>query len=283
LAAIELDPDFARAFSLLARIYGFIGEEAPTLEYAHKALELDPDLGSAYAWISLMYSRTGRFEEALEFAEQAYQRSPSDPEVLGRYGNRLVARGHDEQAIGVLERAIELDPANYLAYSNLSWARWYAGDRDRGVVAMRRALELTPDIFNIHRSLGMMEAALGNRAEGVAQVQLAERLNSNPQPSVLTAYGYRVVGLHDDAARVARAWAETLEELPQGDLLFVLYHLVLVDEEQALDALVRLIENPPGSTVPTMWVMNNAFDDPTLEKPEFAALRAELRAKIGRN
>ncbi len=268
---------------MLARIYGFIGEEALTLEYAHKALELDPDLGSAYAWISLMYSRTGRSEEALQYIEQAFQRSPTDLTVLSRYGQTLAASGRGEQGISVLERVIELDSANYLAYSNLSWARWYAGDRDTGIVAMRRALELTPDRFNIHRSLGMMEAALGNRAEGVAQVQLAERLNSNLQPSVLTAYGYRVVGLHDDATRVARAWAETLEELPQGDLLFVLYHLVLDEEEQALDAFVQLIENPPGPTVPTMWVMNNAFDDPTLEKPEFAVLRAELRAKIGWN
>ncbi len=117
----------------------------------------------------------------------------------------------------------------------------------------------------------------------MAQVQLAERLNSNPQPSLLTAYGYRVVGLHDDATRVTRAWAETVEVSSQAGTPPFFYHLMLDDEEQALDALVRLIENPPGSTVPTLWVMNNAFDDPTLEKPEFAALRAELRAKIGRN
>ena len=73
------------------------------------------------------------------------------------------------------------------------------------IVAMRRAAELSPQVTGIHRALGMMEAALGNRAEGVAQVQLAERLNSNPQPSLLTAYGYRVVGLHDDATRVAKS------------------------------------------------------------------------------
>ncbi len=90
-----------------------------------------------------------------------------------------------------------------------------------------------------------------------------------------------MVGLHDDAARVARAWAESVEEFPPGFLSFY-YHLVLDEEQQALDALAQLVENPVLSP-PSYWLMANAFDDPTLEKPEFAALRAELRAKVGWN
>jgi len=283
MAAIDLDPDFALAYVRLALIYATAREETLSLQYTEKALELDPDSGLAYRAISVLYSRTGRFEEAMEFAEQALQRSPSNSDVLGNYGNALVATGHEEQAIGVLERAIELDPANGELYFNLSWARWHAGDRDRGVVAMRRALELTPDIFNIHRSLGMMEATLGNRAEGAARVRLQEQLSANSPLNPVSAYSYRVVGLHDDAARIARAWAETLEELPQGDLMSVLYHLVLDEEEQALDAFVQLLDGSPLSGGPFTWVMTNAFDDPILDKPEFEALRAEYRAKVGWN
>ena len=148
---------------------------------------------------------------------------------------------------------------------------------------MRRSAELNPDIFNIHRPLGMMEATLGNTAEGAARVQLQEQLNANFPLNPVAAYSYRVVGLHDDAARVARAWAETLEELPQGELMSVLYHLVLDEEEQALDAFVQLLDGSPLSGGPFNWVMTNAFDDPILDKPEFEALRAEYRAKVGWN
>ena len=89
-----------------------------------------------------------------------------------------------------------------------------------------------------------------------------------------------MVGLHEDAVRVARASAD--EEFPAG-ILSVLYYLVLDEEEQALAALLQLIENPTFAGGPIIWVMTNALDDPTLEKAEFQELRAELRAKVGWN
>ena len=65
---------------------------------------------------------------------------------------------------------------------------------------MRRSVELDPESLLTHRALGMMEAALGNRDEAAAHVRLAERLDPNRQRSnVITAYAYRVAGLHDDA------------------------------------------------------------------------------------
>jgi len=278
LNAIDLDPNFALAYAYLARVYAIIREETLTLEYAEKALELDPDSGLAYAAISFMNYRAGRFEEALEFSEQAVQRSPADSFVLDRYADDSLATGHVEQANRVLERAIELDPVNAELYSDLGWTRWHSGDRVGGIVAMRRAVELNPESSGPQRALGMMEATLGNIAEGVAQVQLAERLAATP--SIHTAYSYRVVGLHEDAARVARASAD--EEFPAG-ILSVLYHLVLNEEEQALAALVQLTESSSFSAGPFIWVMTNALDDPTLEKPEFQALRAALREQVGWN
>ncbi len=174
---------------------------------------------------------------------------------------------------------MELDPASATTYFIIGWARWDAGDRDGGLVAMRRSVELDPESLLTHRGLGMMEATLGNRAEGVTHVRLAERLDPNRQRSnVITAYAYRVAGLHDDAARVARAWAAMFEELPRRPTS-VLYHLVFDEEEQALDALALLLEIPTALSPP----VTNAYDDPILDKPEFAALRAELRAKIGWN
>ncbi len=190
-----------------------------------------------------------------------------------------MAAGQPEQGIGDLERAAQLEPDRAGTYRDLGWARWLAGDRDDAVVAMRRYVELNPENPGPRRGLGMMEAALGKRAEGVAQVQLADRLTASPTP--VLAYGYRVVGLHDDAARVARAWAESVEELPPGFLAFY-YHLVLDEEQQALDALAQLVENPTVTT-PSYWVMTNAFDDQMMDKPEFQAMRAELRANVGWN
>ncbi len=43
-----------------------------------------------------------------------------------------------------------------------------------------------------------------------------------------------------------------------------------------------MVENPLA-TRGYVIVMTNAFDDPTLEKPEFEALRAELREKLDWN
>jgi len=282
LAAIELDPDFALAYDRLASLYALIGEEALTLEYAHNALELDPELGSAYGSISFMYYRIGRFQEMLKPSEQGFRLSPADNFALFWYATSLVPAGRTEESLRVLDRVIELNPASALSFLNVSLIRWLAGDRDGGLVAMRRSVELDPGFFTSQRFLGMMEATLGNRAEGVARVRLAERLDPTPQSLPNLANSFRVVGLHDDAIRVARTWVAPDEGFPQEILVFN-YHLVLDEEEQALDALVRLIENPGIVGAPTTFAMTNAFDDPTLEKPEFQALRAELRAKLGWN
>ncbi len=280
LDAIDLDSDFGLAYVELALLYATMFEEVLTLEYAHKALEVDPALGSAYGAMAYMYSHTGRFDEAVEVSEQGLQRSPANPSVLLWYGISLVSAGQAEEGLRVLDRVLELDPASGLTFFVVGWSRWNAGDRDGALVAMRRAVELDPETFTGHRALSMMEATLGNRAEAEAQVRLAERLAANPE--LMTAYAYRLVGLHDDAVRVAEAWAETNEEFSPEFLSFY-YHLVLDEEQQALDALVRLIENPGVLGNPTVVAMTNAFDDPTLEKPEFAALRAEFGAKVGWN
>ncbi len=282
LAAIEIDQEFALAFSWLAVLYAMTNEEAPTLEYANKALGLDPDVAYAYGAMATMYYRTGRFDKALEVSEQGVQLSPNEPIILTRYAQALVPAGRVNESLRILDRVLELVPADPTTYFFVGMIRWDAGDHDGGLVAMKRSVELDPEVFSRHRSLGMMEATLGNRAEAAAHIRLAERLDPSPQPNANTAYGYRVVGLHDDAARVARAWAETVEELPQGTMS-VLYHLALDEEEQALHALAQVIENPPSAGRTEIIVMTNAFDDPTLDKPEFEALRAELRAKVGWN
>ncbi len=190
--------------------------------------------------------------------------------------------GRVDESFPILDRVIELDPADPTTYFFVGMIRWDAGDHDGGLVAMRRSVELDPGTFREHRVLSLMEATLGNMAEAVAHVQLAERLDPSPQPTANTAYAYRLAGLNDDATRVARAWAETVEELPQG-MMSVLYHLALDEEEQALHALAQVIENPPSAGRTEIIVMTNAFDDPTLDKPEFEALRAEYRAKVGWN
>ncbi len=286
LTAIDLDPDFALAYNSLARLYASLGEEALTLEYARKALELDPELGSAYAAMASMYRTTGRFDEALEVSEQGVLRSPSDPVVLGGYAASLVAAGRGEESLRVLDRVIELDPAGAVNFFSVSFSRWLAGDRDGGLVAMRRSVELRSARYP-RMILGMMEFTLGNRAEGVTQVQLALPLTSDDLLLLpVHAYSYRVVGLPDDAVRIARTWVASDEEFRPEDQFLIqslYYHLVLDEEEQALDALVRLIENPGVIAPPTRLAMTNMFDDPTLEKPEFAALLAELRAKVGWN
>ncbi len=59
---------------------------------------------------------------------------------------------------------------------------------------------------------------------------------------------------------------------------------MLDEEEQALLALAQLIENVRFRLGRReTFLMTNAFDDPILDEPEFAALRAELRAEVGWN
>jgi tetratricopeptide (TPR) repeat protein len=76
---IDLDPNFALAFWILARAYRFNGQYAESVLAAQKALEIDPDRIELLIELAASYRSDGRFAEADKAIDEWKK------QVAGRY------------------------------------------------------------------------------------------------------------------------------------------------------------------------------------------------------
>jgi len=118
--ALELDPNFSLAYSMLADICHWelmhftrdnsdeILEEMLTL--AKKAAELDPQNPAAVLMISSYYFFTGNFSQAAKYAEKSLELNPSSPDAYGRAAGAMIHVGEYEKPEEYLRKSVEINP-----------------------------------------------------------------------------------------------------------------------------------------------------------------------------
>ena len=119
--AIALDPNYALAHALLAKIHGGLiwfwdrSEQRmrAAREAAERAMALNPDLPESRAALADYYYRVENdYERAIRELEAAHEISPSNAEVLGDMAVTHRRLGHWQQAVEHYAEAHSLDPAN---------------------------------------------------------------------------------------------------------------------------------------------------------------------------
>ena len=118
--AIALDPNYARAYVLLAWTYFHEAEFGWTktpgksyekaVELAKKALSLNEQSPRAYMVLANVYAKTGQFEKAAAAQKKALSFDPADSLVNAFSGNALFSAGKFKEAIPFFEKAIRIDP-----------------------------------------------------------------------------------------------------------------------------------------------------------------------------
>ena len=176
-SAIELDPKFAQAYSLLAWahtrnvINSWSDSPAKSLEQAYgaaqKAIGLDDQLAQAYFVMSLVYRAQ---KDHVKAAREA-------------------------------EKAIELDPGYADAYVLLASLLYYSGGAKEGLKLIQKAKQLNPNYpSNYPFHLGQAHFLLHQYEDAVAAFQSAIGTNPTSERSrVWLAATYGQAGLIDDA------------------------------------------------------------------------------------
>jgi tetratricopeptide (TPR) repeat protein len=121
--AIELDPTFAMAHTLLSAVYANTGQSALASESARRAFELRDRVSDRERFfISWRYYRDGTqaWDKALELAKTWTATYPREAFAFNALGNALIRLGYFEQSIQPLREAIRLDPRFVPSYSNLA-------------------------------------------------------------------------------------------------------------------------------------------------------------------
>ena len=120
--AVELDPNYARAYAGLANCATWLktyhGADISVdeiLALTDKALEIDPNLADAYVARGVAFGTGDRREDEASAFEQALVLDPNSYEAHYQFAEHLTTIGNIEQAAEHYMRATEIQPDDYQA------------------------------------------------------------------------------------------------------------------------------------------------------------------------
>jgi adenylate cyclase len=192
--AIELDPKFSDAYSLLGYIYWFAvwshWSENPqadlgrSAELAHKTLALDDSNSDALGLLSHVDWLQRRFDQAVTDARRAVAISPNDAGGYLALSTAYTSAVKPEEALRAAEQAMRLDPASRDYYANMVGIAYdEMGRYQEAVPVLKRNLASYPNQLDAHLSLIVAYAELGRDQD--ARAEAAEVLRISPQFTLL--------------------------------------------------------------------------------------------------
>jgi serine/threonine protein kinase/Flp pilus assembly protein TadD len=185
--AIEIDPDYARAYAGVAdscsMLYMYFDAREFNIRQAdiasQKALDLEPELAEAHLARGIAVSLSKRFDEAEKEFETAMKLDPKLFEAPYFYGRARVSQGRYGEAAKLLERASSLRPEDFQSPQFLALAYHAQGMHNEGELAQRRALKLIEQRLELNpddaRALNLGAATLAALGDKERSMQFAER------------------------------------------------------------------------------------------------------------
>jgi len=249
--AVELDPNYARAYAGMATcdrfLYTHYRVNVPIdtlLATTEKALSLDDTLAEAHASRGLALSAAQRYEEGKAEFEKAIALDANSFEAHYFYARTMVAQGNLALAARLFERASEINPDDYQPPCLL---------------------------IAIYRSLGRFEDSKGVARTGskLAERELALH-PEDPRPAHLGAAALIELGETDRARDwIARALAiDPDDSLTQFNV--ACSYCNLGDLDSALDTLEHAV--PRWGPELVNWAKHDSDFDPLRNNPRFQKL-----------
>jgi TolB-like protein/Flp pilus assembly protein TadD len=283
--AIELDPDFGRAYARLAVTWVYYGnfQLAPASDayaqverLAQKAIELDGELWEAY-WALGWADLAGRY--AWQSAENNFRKTielaPGEWAGYHSLGYVLGAVGRIDEALEAARIAIEVDPLGYLSRHGLEVLL----TRQRNYTAVIEVLEEQAEIHGwnpfLQAGTAWLLARVGKEVE--AQVLLAEIESltaAEPSVQITMALTYVVLGEQQRALAIVERWESHAQNTSEYNIAGALagVYAELENKDRAMHWLARSRKEH------SMWMLfldDEAFDC-LRDDPRFVALVREL-------
>lgn len=130
--AVELDPEYAEAWSGLGLVYGVLflytgameqaESVARSVEMAKRAIELDPSIGETYALLAFGAEVDEQMSESYDYHQRAMELSPNDATLLTWYSEFISNMGYAQEALERAKRAYALDPLSPIVVIDLAYA-----------------------------------------------------------------------------------------------------------------------------------------------------------------
>jgi TolB-like protein/Flp pilus assembly protein TadD len=212
--AIELDPEFSRAYSGICeahlRLYE-IGNDTADFQQARaaceRAIELDAGRNSEpYLAMGTLYRFRGQGwgELAEQMLEQAVRIAPTSPDGYIELGELRLMQKRMDEAEGYFLRAIDLKRNYWKAHTALAGFH-YSNERYRQAVdGYEIATRLAPDVASAHAGKGAAYTMLGEFDQARAAYDRSLELKPSRQAYTNIGLSYYYAGKFADAAEMQR-------------------------------------------------------------------------------
>ena len=171
-AAVDIDPDFARARADLSSMYSDLaGFEGPAvadsaLAIAEEAAQLAPEMGDGQGALCYALDNLGRHEEALVACGRAVEMAPNSSDAAWNLGGVLASVGRLDEALPWYEKAAQSAPELPGLLGNIALMWQGMGDFARAEAWAAERRRQDPDdvlsehvFFNIYWDSGDLDSA----------------------------------------------------------------------------------------------------------------------------
>lgn len=274
--AIQLDPNFALAYSGLAETYAVgpawgvasskeLGPKA--IDAATKALELDETLAPAHAAIGQVRFN-GQFDpvEAGKEFQRAISLDPNYATARQWYGTVLATTGQLEQASTQARKGMELDPLSPQIRNDYAFGLILRGQYDEALKQLHKTIEIDPNHCTTYLYLGQLYRAQGKLKESMEEFQKPEvQQCAGFQGKAELGYTLAVAGKREEAEKIVRDLQEQSQHRYISSDYIAQVYVGLGDKDQALFWLEK------GYKEGSLWLFNMAIYLPLLRSdPKFA-------------
>lgn len=213
--AIELDPNYARAYAELGILFAVRFENDWTvlrdadkekaLYYAEKSVELDPDHWLAHYSLGRLQSIVASLEDAEKHLRHAMSLQPENEDVRAYYGIVRNFQGYADDAVAILKPAIASHPKPpYWYYLGLGNALFNAGELEPAAEALNKCLEIAKDSPYCLRYLIAVYGELGQTDKAKTASQSYQSMGF--EPSIGSIVEPMIFHTAEDRARLESAF-----------------------------------------------------------------------------
>ena len=211
LRALEIDPEYPRANSLLAwtlaaRAHAGVPDAPARLEQAfaraRAATEHDPDDAWPHVALGYVHMVGRRSEPAVYELKEAIDRNPSFAIAYMILGSAYGYAGMSEEGLAAAGIAARLAPRDYIQGGNMSvigTCHFVGGRYVEAAEFQRKAVQLRPNFTTAWRSLTAMAGLIGDKEQ--AESALAEILKIQPTLTLEWVEKYHPLVRAEDRAK----------------------------------------------------------------------------------
>jgi len=275
--AIQLDPNFSRAYVGLADAYleyMYWGQKRPrtlldlAFNNAVKAMELDNSNGECYGTLGAI--KFFRYEKnaATFYLDRAIELSPNSIQAYDKLAWIATMNGDKISAIKYFQKAQSLDPLSSKYKGNIGHFYYYFRQFDKGIEVLTNALKSNPDDNWVKWMLGYLQTGSG---DFLSAIETFKTRSGQSHRNWMLGYAYAKSGRVDLAEEILQYLLEKRENSYVPAYMIATLYIGMGNEEKAFEWLDVDVQD--GRNQPFFAGLNTDIKyDSIRDSPRFQAL-----------